>query len=55
MIVGYGLENGKNYWIIKNNWGENWGESGYMRLAIKDGPGICGIHIDTTKANAVKP
>jgi cathepsin C len=32
VLVGYGIENGKEYWMIQNSWGVHWGDNGYMKL-----------------------
>ena len=31
-LVGYGLESGTDYWIVKKYWGKRWGEKGLIRL-----------------------
>ena len=43
LIVGYGVtKDNENYWTIKNSWGTNWGEEGYIRIA-KRRFGYCGV------------
>lgn len=41
ILVGYGSEDGLDYWIVRNSWGDDWGEKGYMRLGR--GHNACGV------------
>ena len=50
LLVGYGTENGKDFWIFKNSWGRSSGEAGYFRALRNREKNICGIYTEISTA-----
>jgi len=46
LAVGYGQEDGVDYFLVKNSWSTEWGLNGYVKIAANasnNGMGVCGI------------
>jgi cathepsin L len=48
LAVGYNSQGAKKYWIVKNSWGADWGNAGYIWMARKTGAGECGINSENS-------
>ena len=53
-VVGYNSK--ENYYLVRNSWGENWGDEGYIK--VKAGANTCGIaeeaiYTDVSKVKSV--
>lgn len=46
LVIGYGSEDGTDFWLLKNSFGSDWGENGFFRIlrTSEEGQeGTCGI------------
>jgi len=41
VAIGFGHQDGMDYWIVKNSWGASWGDHGFFK--IQRGVNMCGI------------
>jgi hypothetical protein len=41
LIIGFGTDNGQDYWLVQNSWGTGWGQGGFAKIAR--GSNTCGI------------
>ncbi len=46
-LVGYGNENGQDYWLVRNSWTPQWGDHGYIKILLTaDEESRCGTDLN---------